>query len=351
MKKKILSIVLILLLSLSLFATLISCNATIVPEQTAPENFGNGVIISNGENYNMVVESAKLLYSEYEANGISPLAESAYRLTATVKPDNAFHKSIDWTVSWKDGNSAWANNKTVTDYVSISVSADTLSANVACLAPFGTTIVVTATSQSNTNATASCMVDYVKRVTKLNTFEIINGGLDFGNTNTCVYTADYTPYTIDAETVISINSIYCNDAWFHTYFVEKFAELFPDEPELTEEDFCSCFIDQDWYSCEFNFDGLDLTFPYNSFWENFMDLGQGGEDLGVMFDSTVYAMLEDQKASGYNTTFLDFYITVKTVYNGVTYSTVSKTLSPIVNLDAFYVGVTRVGVSTDRIIF
>lgn len=87
-------------------------------------------------------------------------------LSATVKPDNATDKTVDWSVSFVNASSSWANGKTVTDYVTITPTEDgSTTATVQCLQPFGAQIKITVTSRDNENAKAECTVDFQKRVT------------------------------------------------------------------------------------------------------------------------------------------------------------------------------------------
>ena len=85
-------------------------------------------------------------------------------LTATVKPDSAADKSVDWAVAFVNPSSEWATGKTVTDYVTVTPSSDgSTTATVKCLQPFGEQIKITVTSRMNTEATASCTVDFAAR--------------------------------------------------------------------------------------------------------------------------------------------------------------------------------------------
>ena len=85
-------------------------------------------------------------------------------LTATVKPDSAADKTVDWAVAFVNPSSEWATGKTVTDYVTVTPSSDgSTTATVKCLQPFGEQIKITVTSRMNTEATASCTVDFAAR--------------------------------------------------------------------------------------------------------------------------------------------------------------------------------------------
>lgn len=96
------------------------------------------------------------------------MAESAYTLTATITPDDASNKAVDWSVAFVNPSSAWATGKTVTDYVTVTPTSDgALTANVECKQAFGEQIVVTVVSRDNAEATATCTVDYAAKVVSL----------------------------------------------------------------------------------------------------------------------------------------------------------------------------------------
>ena len=110
-------------------------------------------------------ENGGMLIGEGEGAGVSPLAESAYTLTATVEPANAPDKAVDWSVAFVNPSSEWATGKTVTDYVTVTPTSDgALTATVQNLKAFGEQIKVTVTHRENENATASCTVDYTKKL-------------------------------------------------------------------------------------------------------------------------------------------------------------------------------------------
>ena len=129
------------------------------PGQTA------GAVIGESEGVGVSLLSEKIAKADYAANGVSPLAKSAYTLTATVEPSNAVNKAVDWSVSFVNPSSSWATGKTVTDYVTVTPTSDgALTATVQCLQAFGEQIKVTVTHRNNENATASCTVDFAKKL-------------------------------------------------------------------------------------------------------------------------------------------------------------------------------------------
>lgn len=133
-------------------------------EMEAPsEDVGGGVIFNEPEGNGMQLTARKLLSSEYDEYGVSELAETAYTLTATVTPANAMNKEVDWSVSFVDPTSAWASGKSVTEYVTVTPSADgALTATVENLDAFGAQIKITVASRFNADVKAETTVDYAK---------------------------------------------------------------------------------------------------------------------------------------------------------------------------------------------
>ena len=132
-----------------------------------PEDSGGGEVSTEaGVSHGIRLAAVKLASSEYEAYGVSPLAESAYTLTATITPADAVNKAVDWTIAFKNASSTWASGKTVTEYATVTPSADgALTAVVENVAAFGEQIIVKATSRDNAEAYATCTVEYLQRTT------------------------------------------------------------------------------------------------------------------------------------------------------------------------------------------
>ena len=132
------------------------------PEQNYTAS--GGAIIGESTGNGVQIMSVQIPAESYVEYGISPMAESAYQLTATVYPATATDKTIDWSVAWSDASASWASGKTVTNYVTVTPTSDgSLTANVACLQAFGAKIKVVASSRENPEITAECAVDYAQR--------------------------------------------------------------------------------------------------------------------------------------------------------------------------------------------
>lgn len=141
----------------------------IVPDVVKSEDFvvsvdeeHNNEVIQVGEG--VVLQSLKLASAPQNAEGDNYNRKT---LVATVYPEDAVDKSIDWTVSFVDPNSEWASNKNVADYITVEPEVDDgLTAIVYCHKDFGEQIKITATSRVNSSASASCFVDYSKKLSK-----------------------------------------------------------------------------------------------------------------------------------------------------------------------------------------
>ena len=134
-------------------------------EELEQGNEEGGAVIGEVEENGISLMSAKIASADYDEYGVSPLAETAYTLTATITPSDASNKAVSWSAAWKNSSSSWANGKSVSDYVSI--SSNGLTATVECLQAFGEQIIITVKSTSNSNASATCTVDYSQKLTSM----------------------------------------------------------------------------------------------------------------------------------------------------------------------------------------
>lgn len=123
----------------------------------------------------VVNHNAQLSVGEFFWDGImlTAMAEetsnTSVRLTATIMPIGASIQTVDWNAAWKDDSSEWASGKNVLDYIMITpVKEGGLTADVACRQAFGEQILINVVSRDNPTLTASCVVDYAKRIDKVN---------------------------------------------------------------------------------------------------------------------------------------------------------------------------------------
>ena len=199
------------------------------PEKTAPEQEGGGAVITEGEGNGIKLMSVKISPENYAEYGISPLADTAYQLTATIVPENATDKTVDWAIAWavppqhsggtigdEDPGRVWAMGKTVTDYVTVTPTSDgALTANVECLKDFGAQVKVTVTSRDNSEVKANCLVDYTQKLQGVKAtfgFTVLTDGMtksfDLSQSGQPIesWTFDYTTsaYTIEDHYVTMV---------------------------------------------------------------------------------------------------------------------------------------------------
>lgn len=138
------------------------------PAVSTETSDSGGAVIEESTGNGVKLTTRRLTSAEYGNYGVSPLAETAYTLTATVTPAEAVNKKVDWSVSFKNANSTWAAGKKVTDYVTVTPTSDgSLTATVANLGEFGEQIKITVTSRDNPTAKAECTVDYQQKFQSL----------------------------------------------------------------------------------------------------------------------------------------------------------------------------------------
>lgn len=89
--------------------------------------------------------SSLKLATEYENNTAV--------ITATVLPTTAFDTTLTWSIRWDDDST-----DDISNYVIMSISEDTHTCSLTYLKPFGSTLIVTAVSNSNSNIKDTCFL-------------------------------------------------------------------------------------------------------------------------------------------------------------------------------------------------
>lgn len=123
-------------------------------EESAPIN----AAITNSEHVMLTMSMATTAAEDGYTKSVT--------LTATVMPEDAPDKSVDWSIAWNEAPTYGDNP--VTDYVTVTPQSDGSNvATVTCLQPFGTdTIIVTVTTR-NGGYTATARVSYEGLPTEL----------------------------------------------------------------------------------------------------------------------------------------------------------------------------------------
>lgn len=145
-----------------------------VPEQAIILPDYGGAVIGEAQENGIQMMKTAIPVEEYAAYGVSEQAEKAYTITATVKPDDATNKKVNWSLAFANAESTWAKGKNLSDYVTVTASGTTNSTAVlTCKQAFGEQILLTATSDDDSTKSAVCTVDYAQKVT--------NASLSFGS--------------------------------------------------------------------------------------------------------------------------------------------------------------------------
>jgi len=224
-------------------------------EQTTPatpeEKDNGGAVITDTENTTdgVSINSKKLLRSEFEENGISAQAETAFTLTAIVLPEEAFDKSVDWSVAWQNSGSSWASGKNVNDYYSITPTSDgSCTANAVCKQAFAEPVIIKCKLR-NADIYATVKADYLAKLLDIEfnapPYELGNyGSYEF------LYRANYSIGTITNGT-LTFKSLFLS---FPSEFGELVSNTYSSAPDGLFDDYFGNDIIYD----------ADEIYPYGS---------------------------------------------------------------------------------------
>ncbi len=197
-------------------------------EQTK-DNSGSvlNLITNNGLSF----VSNKIPYSAFSANGIADTADSAYNLTATIKPSIADNKNVCWSARWSNVSSEWSQDKDIADYIIFDkpITQSGESVVLTCLQDFGEQILITASAEADSTKKAICSVDYQKRIKSLSfAFKYDNNNIDNVNAEAdgvyrLAYTGELKSYTIEP---IPVYSAYTIDISYSSVITGKFTDTF-----------------------------------------------------------------------------------------------------------------------------
>lgn len=101
-------------------------------------------------------------------------ASSGYVITASVGPSVAADKSLTWNLAWAD-----SYDESVSNYVTMEISADTFVVTLTYVKNFSHQLVLTASSVSNPSVSATCTIDCYKRI---DNYEITNVQASYNGT-------------------------------------------------------------------------------------------------------------------------------------------------------------------------
>ena len=285
---------------------------------TLPEKVEDGEEDDAGVKSNGIsLMSLTIPVSQYAAYEISPAAETARTVTATVSPDNeAANTKIKWELSWKNAASEWATGKEVTDYVSLQTNADDLmeskTCTVSCAQAFGEQIILKAIAVDDETKFATCNVDYIRQV-KSASVSIGDVSVNLGgNTDiTIAIRRDYngaggkvtvTPiygdvYTLENEftATASLTRPHNDSAYYGLYYVKEV------RPKENPENY---YVTRLTYDMDEDIIGDSIYFDRRLFTQfNFFGEEEGGGTLGKYDKDELFSSLDqiEKLVSNFNT--------------------------------------------------
>lgn len=129
-----------------------------VQTQTAADN----IVISPIESRGIELCSAAVPAAEYANYGIDPQAvENVFELSVTYTPANTTFQNTNYTIAFKNPNSAWATGKIVTDYAELQHESGSKNAVLTVKKSFLEQIIVKAISLRDNSKFATFTVDYL----------------------------------------------------------------------------------------------------------------------------------------------------------------------------------------------
>ena len=136
------------------------------PPKTIPSvTDENGNDISGEKYYAMPAKMAFTAATYADESGNEVNSAVTANLIATITPNNAANKKVDWSAAFKNPESEWASGKTLSEYIGVTPAEDgSLMASVTCYQAFGEQVILTVTSRENAEATASCAIDYKQQL-------------------------------------------------------------------------------------------------------------------------------------------------------------------------------------------
>lgn len=219
--------------------SLVGCNSNkeliVEPNEDTDQLTDSGLQFEYKDTPELGLSVQEIDPEDYEDFGVSMAAESAYTLTATVLPDYAYNKKVDWKIFFSD--SSWSSGKTVSDYCSIKPTSDgSLTATLEFKNPFGAQIVVECVSRDNPEAIGECYVDCAKRITGFSSFTI--GSCSFLSSGSFLNTLEFS-YNYDG---VSFDSV-------ATYSDSTISDYFSIKVEMSINELCKSALEAKGFTC------------------------------------------------------------------------------------------------------
>ena len=270
----------------------------------------------------MTFSSARQLNAEP-----SEETEKSVTITATIEPADATNKNVDWSVAFVNADSTWASGKIVTNYVTVTPTSDgSLTATVTCKQAFGEQIVVQCVAQDNAEASASCTVDYRKRVENVavSIDGFMSGGFISGSIS--LYTDNAPTKNVSRHVTYSVGTVGGDEEVIIEY---KLGDIIYSQMSAH---FC---MGHDWNTCK---DVNHLYYQLNQDWH------QIGNTLttDISFLEPMFKFVPTNYTSALNSARIIFKNTVGAIVFRITCGDWTKELSFQTTVENFKISVTNV---------
>lgn len=212
--KWIIAFTLIAVLFVGVIGSFIYVNRNITGTTETPETEVTNPVEENPEaplanDFSTVIESTSMLRL---ASGPAMAAADnsvTKTITATVNPDSST-SSISWNLAFANPSSTWATGKNISDYVELGYpnAEDTRVVTLTCKQAFGEQMILTATANMDSTKSATCTIDYYKRIVGYN--KTGSSALFTGNKITAenVYSFGTFPASIDPRAGSAVHMNY-----------------------------------------------------------------------------------------------------------------------------------------------
>ena len=106
---------------------------------------------------------AKLVIQKRDVNKshvrMLKVSDTEYKITAVILPIETTDRSVEWSIGFQNASSLWATGKDVNTYIKLNKLSGT-EATVTLLMPFAERIELKAVSNSNTDLSTTCVMEY-----------------------------------------------------------------------------------------------------------------------------------------------------------------------------------------------
>lgn len=132
------------------------------PDIEQTQSTTDNIVISPIESRGIELCSATVPTAEYANYGIDArTVENVFELSVTYTPTNTTFQSTNYTIAFKNPNSAWATGKVVTDYADLQHENGSKNAVLTVKKSFQEQIIVKAISERDNTKSATFTVDYL----------------------------------------------------------------------------------------------------------------------------------------------------------------------------------------------